>query len=98
MSATDFDRGTAEIVSIFGKRSSVTVDQRGGGGDDDGMEARVAKLEAIVPTLATKIDLADLRAEMHKEFTAQTWRIIGAMLTFGALLSTAVFFIARNVR
>ena len=35
---------------------------------------------------------------MHKEFTAQTWRIIGAMLTFGALLSAAVFFIARNVK
>jgi hypothetical protein len=62
------------------------------------MESRVAKLEAIVPTLATKIDLSDLRVEMHKEFTAQTWRIIGAMMTFGTLLSAAVFFIARNVR
>lgn len=74
------------------------IDGGGGGGDDVGMEARVAKLEAIAPTLATKMDLADLRTEMHKEFTAQTWRIIGAMLTFGALLSAAVFFIARNVR
>jgi len=61
------------------------------------MEARVAKIEAIIPALATKVDLADLRAEMHREFTLQTWRIVGAMLTFGALLSTAVFFIARNV-
>lgn len=72
------------------------------------MEARVAKLEAVVPTLATKMDLAELRtelvrvegsirADMHKEFTMQTWRIIGAMLTFGGLLSAAVFFIARNV-
>lgn len=61
------------------------------------MESRVAKLEATVPTLATKVDLADLRAEMHREFNLQTWRIIGAMLTFGGLLSAAVFFIARNV-
>ena len=66
------------------------------------MEARVAKLEAVVPTLATREDLhtklAELRVEMHREFTAQTWRIVGAMLTAGALLTAAVFFIARNVR
>jgi len=66
--------------------------------DNSDMEARVAKLESVVPTLATKVDLADLRTEMHKEFNAQTWRIIGAMLTFGGLLSAAVFFIARNVK
>lgn len=58
------------------------------------------KLETLVPTLATKEDLTreilTLRAEMHKEFTAQTWRIIGAMLTFGSLLSAAVFFITKN--
>lgn len=75
-----------------------SIDGGGDGGDDGGMEARVAKLEAIVPTLATKLDLAELRAEIHKEFTAQTWRIIGAMFSCGALLSAAVFFIARNVR
>lgn len=84
-------------------------DAGGGSGDDGGMEQRLAKLEAIVPTLATKLDLAEVRQEliraegsirtdMHKEFTAQTWRIIGAMLTFGGLLSAAVFFIARNVK
>lgn len=73
-------------------------DDGGKGGDDGGMEQRVANLEAIIPTLATKVDLADLRAEMHREFTAQTWRIIGAMLTFGGLLSAAVYFIARNVK
>lgn len=77
--------------------------------DNGHMEARITKLESIVPTLATKLDLADLRtelvrvegsirADMHKEFTAQTWRIIGAMLSFGTLLSAAVFFIARNVK
>lgn len=77
--------------------------------DNGGMDARITKLESIVPTLATKIDMADMRTElvrvegsirtdMHKEFTAQTWRIIGAMLSFGTLLSAAVFFIARNVK
>lgn len=88
--------------------SGAPVDQGGEPPDNRGMEARVSKLEAIIPTLATKLDMADLRMElvrvegsirtdMHKEFTAQTWRIIGAMLTFGGILSAAVFFIARNV-
>lgn len=82
------------------------IDQGGGGGDNGDMEARVTKLEAAVEKTHEK--LADLqrelvrldgsiRADMHKEFTAQTWRIIGAMLTFGTMLSAAVFFIAKNV-
>lgn len=101
-----------------------TIDPPGGGGDNGGMEARIAKLEAVIPTLATKEDLmreftalkleiiggdgairadmakmdGSIRTDMHKEFTVQTWRIIGAMLTFGAMLSTAVFFIARYVK
>ena len=85
------------------------VDPPGGGGDNGGMEARVAKLEATIPNLATKIDVAELRMEvvrvegsirsdMHKEFNAQTWRIIGAMVTFGSLLCAATFFIVKNVK
>jgi hypothetical protein len=122
------------------------IDPPGGGGDNGGMEARVSKLEAVIPTLATKVDLmrefnslkleimgdsgafradmqkmdmsirgemskmegsiradmakveGSIRTDMHKEFTAQTWRIIGAMLTFGAMLTTATFFIARYVK
>jgi len=71
-----------------------------GGGDppyDGGMETRVAKLEAIVPALATKEDLLRLEVKLHQEINAQTWRIIGAMITFGGLLCAATFFIARNV-
>jgi len=70
----------------------------GDGGNIDPMEARVAKLEAIVPTLATKEDLLRLEVKLHQEINAQTWRIIGAMITFGGLLCAAVFFIARNVK
>lgn len=82
------------------------VDHDGGGGDNGGMETRVAKLESAVEKTHEKIaDLqrelvrldGSIRADMHKEFTAQTWRIIGAMLTFGAMLSASVFFIAKHV-
>lgn len=85
------------------------VDHGGGGGDNEGMEARVSRLEAMIPNLstkldladlrtATKLDLADLRTEMHKEFNVQTWRIIGVIITFGGILSAVTFFIARNVK
>ena len=77
-----------------------------GGGDDGGMEARITKLEALAEKTSERLHGIEreilrvdgsIRADMHKEFTAQTWRIVGAMLTFGGLLSAAVFFIARNV-
>lgn len=92
-------------------RQAPPVDRSGGGGDDGGMEGRVAKLEALLPTLATRLDLASevsrlerelirvehsIRADMHREFTAQTWRIIGAILSFGGLLCAGMYFIIRN--
>ena len=70
------------------------------------MDARITKLEAMAEKTSTQLyalakDLVraegSIRADMHREFTAQSWRIIGAMLTGGALLSAAVYFIARNV-
>lgn len=79
---------------------------------DDGMETRVAKLENFAQDTrdrlsrietkldgtATKAEVADLKAEVHKALGEQTWRLFGAILTFGTLLSAAVFFIARNVK
>jgi hypothetical protein len=84
--------------------ASIEQRMRHGGGNppyDGDMEARLTALETrldtILPTLATKIDLSDLRTEMHRELHTQTWRIIGSMLTFGTLLTAIVFYIARNV-
>lgn len=94
-------------VHDFRARAEGALHGRGGPPDNEGMEARVAKLEALAEKTGERLNGIEreivrvegsIRADMHKEFTAQTWRIIGAMLTFGALLSTAVFFIARNVR
>lgn len=72
------------------------------------METRVTRLEVVVTTLATREDMAKmhgglredmatLRAEMHREFNAQSWRIIGAMISFGTVLTAIVYYIARNV-
>lgn len=69
------------------------ADAGGGGPYDPVMDARVAKLEAVVPTLATKEDLLRLEAKMHQELHALTWKLIGAC----AVLAGAVYFIARTV-
>lgn len=73
-------------------------------GDNDDMEHRIKALELFaldarerLVRLETKIDATATREDLHKEVGAQTWRIVGAMLTIGAAMSAAVFFIARNV-
>jgi hypothetical protein len=69
------------------------------------MEARVAKLEAVIPTLATKIDMAELRTEiarlevsLHKDFNAQTWKFITWMTGICTALIAATYFIAHNIK
>ena len=52
----------------------------------------------IKSNYATKEDLALLKADVYKAMNDQTWKIIGAMITFGTLLSGIVFYVARNVR
>ena len=61
----------------------------------------LARIETKLDAFATKEDLARIegaiRADFHKEMTVQTWRIIGAMLTFGSMLTAIVYFVSRNV-
>lgn len=76
--------------------------------DNTHMDARIAKLEATLPTLATKEDLArevgglrgevgGLRGEIYKAVNDQTWKIITWTTGLGAALVAIAFFIARNV-
>ena len=74
------------------------------------METRLTRLEAIIPTLATREDLAHLEGRMnaaiqkvettlHKELTNQTWMIVkwmsGLLVTLLPSLFAAVFYVAR---
>ncbi len=72
------------------------------------MEIRLTKLEAIVPTLATKEDLVKLESKVfsaihmlestiHQEMNKQTWRLVTTMVSVSTALATAAFFIARYV-
>jgi hypothetical protein len=89
------------------QKAGSAVDGGGSGGDDGGMQARVSVLEAAnleirdrlikietrLNALASKEDLANLRAEVHASLNVQTWRIIGAV----TLLTGAVYYLAKFV-
>lgn len=81
------------------------VDGPGRGSDDGGMENRLVKLEEFAQAtrdrltrIETRLEGVATNHELHKALNDQTWKIIGAAITLGTLLSAAVFFIARNVR
>jgi hypothetical protein len=107
--------GVAEMVDEViakargGARPPPPVDPNGQPGDDGGMESRlravenaVVRIDATLPTLATKEDLAreigGLGSVMHKAFSDQTWKFVGWTTTAGIALTAAVYFIARNVQ
>ena len=52
---------------------------------------RLAKIEALIPTLATKEDL-------HREIHAQTWRLVSFVTLIGGALTAAVYFIATHAK
>jgi len=70
------------------------------------MEIRVARLEAIIPTLATREDLACLETRMnisigrvetalHLEMTKLTWRIVALLVGLLPSLFAAAVYVLR---
>ena len=43
-------------------------------------DADLVTLQALLPHLATKADIADLRTEVHAAINALTWKLAGALL------------------
>jgi hypothetical protein len=77
------------------------IDRPPGGGDDGGMEHRITALETrldtILPTLATKADMADLRTEVHKGFADNLKWTVGAMLGLAVLSLSIMTFVVNQV-
>lgn len=72
--------------------STLPLETGGGGGDSGGMNERVAKLEALIPTLATKADIGEVRGDLHKmDASIVRWMIatiVGLFLGFAGLFFT----------
>lgn len=84
---------TAKIAEIGRRVDSSGVDGSGGGGDDGGMNSRVAALEARIDAVATKADLAEAKGSLQSSIErgiteTQRWMIatvIGLFVGFGGL-------------
>ena len=70
------------------------------------METRLTRLESIIPTLATREDLACLESRMnasigrvettlHSEMTKQTWRIIALLAGLLPSLFAAAVYVTK---
>jgi hypothetical protein len=70
------------------------------------METRLTRLEALIPTLATREDLACLESRMnasigrvettlHSEMTKQTWRIIALLAGLLPSLFAAAIYVTK---
>lgn len=55
------------------------------------------KFEFFVEHYAKKVDVEMIRTELYKAMEAQTWRLITWITVVCSGLTTAVYFIARNV-
>jgi Mg2+ and Co2+ transporter CorA len=75
-----------------------SLDTSGDPPDDRGMEQRLTALEArldtILPTLATKADVAEIRVDMNKmNAEIKTWTLATVLTIIGTMLA-AIFGIA----
>lgn len=81
-------------------RHAVNLDKGGGPPYDGGMEHRVTALETrldtVLPTLATKADLAELKSEVHKGFGEMVKWIVGTGFVGLAALITIMSFVLNN--
>lgn len=80
------------------------IDRDRGNRDDGGMEARISALEAAnletrdrLARIETRLDSVATREDLHKEITAQTWRLVTFVCSFGTALVAATYFIAKHV-
>ena len=65
------------------------------------MDSRLTRIEALIPTLATREDLARFETRMettiHREISTLTWRLLIFLVTFLPGVFAGVFYVARNV-
>lgn len=91
-----------DIRDYANPRSFGVIDGGSGGGDNGGMEARVAKLEDFavetrdrLTRIETKLDTFATKEDLHKALNEQTWKFIGAMLTGCVILTTAFAMVVK---
>lgn len=86
MTVHDF---TSRLEALGRRVEGSAVDGRGGGGDDGGMEARIAKLEAQVENLRS--DVAEVKGDVRElRRDVAGIRTTDFRLIFGAIIAVAL--------
>jgi hypothetical protein len=60
--------------------------------DNDGMDARLSRLEAVIPTLATKADVGDMKALISETKSSIVMWLSGIVLAGTAITITVLIF------
>lgn len=102
---------TSKILADQQNRLQAAMQENvvGGGGPphNGDMEARIAKLEATADATRDKLAGIETRLtviertvatkeDLHKEISAQTWKLVTFVCGFGSALVAAVYFIAKH--
>jgi hypothetical protein len=61
------------------------------------MQSRVTKLEAIMATLVTRDDVARVEVTLHREISAQTWKILSTLIGTSTALMTVIYCLVKDV-
>jgi DNA-binding phage protein len=61
------------------------------------IQTDVAAIKVGLSHCATKAEVEMVRADLYKTLEAQTWKLFTLILVLGSALTTAVYYIARNV-
>src|SRR6267142_762615 len=96
------------MINKFGytllDKLAAKIDKKGGPPHDGGMETRVAKLENFVIDARERLARMEVRLEqtatitdIHRETSAQTWRLVTFVCSFGTALVAASYFLAKHV-
>ena len=88
------DDNLIDISNRWAERATSPRDLKGGGGGDnyDGMEQRVAKLEATVSSIEKRFDGLDRRLDRIEDKIPTEWAIAKVVFfVVGALMAAAIF-------
>lgn len=87
-------RSVDRILAEGGElRPDPGVAHGGGASDDGGMRERLARLEALLPTLATRSDVAELRTEIERgQKENRAWMLATVLGLFVGILAVGSFF------
>jgi hypothetical protein len=81
------------------------IDGSGRPPDDTDMEKRIEKLEEFAGETRERMARMEVRlenvvtsAELHKEISAQTWKLVTFVCGFGTALVAATYFLATHIK